>query len=186
MKRKNPETYQRNLQFLSGERLETILSTLQKFFPADKELIQTLQRKDLDMMLMRIMRSEVVHLQGEGERLVQKGRNVLMQFGFIPPVAFFFAFNGAELFDAMIERIHQDLRKRGRPQGLSDIWKRLSAPLMAGNETKTVFTKDLLFKIRQRLKNYLEKDRRFVIDAKSPKKLYLRLTEWGDKPVDLD
>ncbi len=186
MKRKNPETYQRNLQFLSGERLETILSTLQKFFPTDRELIQTLQRKDLDMMLMRIMRSEVVHLQGEGERLVQKGRNVLMQFGFIPPVAFFFAFNGAELFEAMIERIYQDLRKRARPQGLSDIWKRLSAPLIAGNETKTVFTKDLLFKIRQRLKNYLEKDRRFVIDAKSPKKLYLRLTEWGDQTVDLD
>lgn len=186
MKRKNPETYQRNLQFLSSERLEIILATLQKFFPTDKELIQTLQRKDLDMMLMRIMRSEVVHLQGEGERLVQKGRNVLMHFGFIPPVAFFFAFNGAELFEAMIERIYQDLRKRARPQSLSDIWKRLSAPLLAGNETKTVFTKDLLFKIRQRLKNYLEKDRRFVIDAKSPKKLYLRLTEWGDQTVDLD
>lgn len=186
MKRKNPETYQRNLQFLSGERLETILPVLQKFFPSDKELIQTLVRKDLDMMLMRIMRSEVVHLQGEGERLVQKGRNVLMQFGFIPPVAFFFAFNGAELFEAMIERIHQDLKRRGKPQGLSDIWKRLAAPLTAGNETKTVFTKDLLFKIRQRLKNYLEKDRRFVIDAKSPKKLYLRLAEWGDSPIAFD
>lgn len=186
MKRKNPETYQRNLQFLSGERLETILPILQKFFPSDKELIQTLIRKDLDMMLMRIMRSEVVHLQGEGERLVQKGRSVLLQFGFIPPVAFFFAFNGGELFEAMIERIYQDLKKRGKPQGLSDIWKRLSAPLTAGNESKTVFTKDLLFKIRQRLKNYLEKDRRFVIDAKSPKKLYLRLAEWGEATGDLD
>ena len=44
-----------------------------------------------------------------------------------------------------------------------------------------IFPKDLLFKIRQRLKNYLEKDRRFIIDAKSPKKLVLRLAEWGDQ-----
>ena len=180
MKRKNPETYLRNLQFLSSERLETILPILQKFFPSDRDLIQTLIRKDIDMMLLRIMRSEVVHLQGEGERLVQKGRSALLQFGFIPAVAFFFAFNGSELFESMVERIYQDLKRRGKPQGLSEIWKRLSAPLVAGNDMKTLFTKDLLFKIRQRLKNNLEKDRRFIIDAPSPKKLSLRLVEWGE------
>lgn len=180
MKKKNPETYQRNLQFLSSERLETILPILQKFFPLDKDLIHTLNRKDVDLMLMRILRSEIVHLQGEGERLVAKARSVVQQFGFLPPVAFFYAFNGAEIFDAVVDQIYQDMKKRGKPQGLSEIWRRLSAPLTANFELKTVFTKDLLFKIRQRLKNFLEKDQRFIIDAKSPKKLYLRLVEWGE------
>ena len=179
MKKKNPETYQRNIQFLSNERLETILPILQKFFPTDKDLIQTLSRKDVDLMLMRILRSEVVHLQGEGERLVAKARNIVSQFGFLPPVAFFYLFNGAEIFEAVVEHIYHDMKKRHRPQSLSDIWKRLSAPLTASFELKGVFTKDLLFKIRQRLKNFLEKDQRFVIDAKSPKKLFLRLVEWG-------
>ena len=181
MKKKNPETYQRNLQFLSSERLETILPVLQKFFPSDRELIDTLVRKDIDLMLMRIMRSEIAHLQGEGERLVARGRSVVQQFGFFPPVVFFYAFNGAELYEAMVERIYLDLKRRGKPQGLSDLWKRMSAPFSASFDTKTTFGKDLLFKIRQRLKNYLEKDRRFVIDAKSPKKLVLRLAEWGDQ-----
>lgn len=180
MKKKNPETYQRNIQFLSSEKLETILPVLQKFFPSDKPLIETLSRKDIDLMLMRILRSEVVALQGEGERLVSKARNIVGQFGFLPPVAFFFAFNGAELFEAMVERIYQDLRRRGKPLALSELWKRFSSPLTASFELKNIFTKDLLFKIRQRLKNYLEKDRRFVIDARSPKKLFVTLSEWGD------
>lgn len=180
MKKKNPETYQRNLQFLSTENMETILPILQKFFPLDKELIQTLGRKDIDLMLMRILRSEVVHLQGEGERLVAKGRAVVSQFGFLPPVAFFFIFNGAEIFEAVVEQVYQDMKRRKKTQGLSEIWKRISAPLIASFELKTTFNKDLLFKIRQRLKNFLEKDKRFVIDAKSPKKLYLRLAEWGE------
>ena len=180
MKKKNPETYQRNLQFLSGERLEVILPILQKFFPHDKELIYTLNRKDIDLMLMRILRSEVVHLQGEGERLVAKGKAIVSQFGFFPPVAFFYLFNGGEIFESVAEFMYQDLKRRQKPQGLSDLWKRLSAPLTASYELKSIFTKDLLFKIRQRLKNYLEKDPRFVLDAKSPKKLYLRLTEWGE------
>jgi len=181
MKKKNPETYQRNIQFLSSEHLETILPVLQKFFPSDKDLIQTLNRKDVDLMLMRILRSEVVHIQAEGEKLVEKGRTILNQFGFLPPVAFFFAFNGGEIFEAMVDRIYHDLQKRGKPQSLSDLWKHFSAPLTATFELKNIFKKDLLFKIRQRLKNFLDKDRRFVIDAKSPKKLYLRLTEWGDR-----
>ncbi len=179
MKRKNPETYQRNIQFLSAETMQTIVPILQKFFPSDKALIDTLNRKDIDLMLMRIMRSEIVTLQGEGERLVGKARNVVTQFGFLPPVAFFFAFNGAELFEAMVERIYVDMKRRGKPQTLSELWKHFSAPLVASFELKNVFTKDLMFKIRQRLKNFLEKDRRFVIDAPTPKKLVLRLAEWG-------
>ncbi|NLI78025.1 MAG: hypothetical protein GX442_16530 [Candidatus Riflebacteria bacterium] len=180
MKKKNPETYQRNISFLSSESLETILPVLQKFFPSDKALIETLNRKDIDLMLMRILRSEVVTLQGEGERLVAKGRTIVNQFGFIPPVAFFFLFNGAELFEAMVDRIYADLKRRGKPIALSEIWKRFSAPLTASFELKNIFTKDLLFKVRQRLKNFLEKDRRFVIDARSPKKLDVGLAEWGD------
>lgn len=180
MKKKNPETYQRNLYFLSSEPMETILPVLQKFFPSDKALIETLTRKDIDLMLMRILRSEVVTLQGEGERLVAKGKAIVSQFGFLPPVAFFFLFNGAELFEAMVDRIYQDLKRRGKPMPLSEIWKRFSAPLTASYELKSLFTKDLLFKIRQRLKNHLEKDRRFVIDARSPKKLDVGLAEWGD------
>ncbi len=180
MKKKNPETYQRNISFLSSESLETILPVLQKFFPSDKALIETLNRKDIDLMLMRILRSEVVTLQGEGERLVAKGRTIVNQFGFIPPVAFFFLFNGAELFEAMVDRIYADLKRRGKPIALSEVWKRFSAPLTASFELKNIFTKDLLFKIRQRLKNFLEKDRRFVIDARSPKKLDVGLAEWGD------
>jgi len=180
MKKKNPETYQRNIQFLSSEKLETILPVLQKFFPSDKALIETLLRKDIDMMLMRILRSEVAVLQGEGERLVGKGRAIVNQFGFLPPVAFFFLYNGAELFDAMVNRIYQDLKKKEKPVSLSEIWKRFAAPLTASFELKSIFSKDLLFKIRQRLKNYLDKDRRFVIDARSPKKLYIALSEWGD------
>ena len=180
MKKKNPETYQRNISFLSSESLETILPVLQKFFPSDKTLIETLNRKDIDLMLMRILRSEVVTLQGEGERLVAKGRTIVNQFGFIPPVAFFFLFNGAELFEAMVDRIYADLKRRGKPLALSEIWKRFSAPLTASFELKNIFTKDLLFKVRQRLKNFLEKDRRFVIDARSPKKLDVGLAEWGD------
>jgi hypothetical protein len=180
MKKKNPETYRRNLQFLSSEKLETILPVLMKFFPNDKPLIDSLNRKDIDLMLMRILRSEVVTLQGEGERLVAKARTIIHQFGFLPPVAFFFAFNGAELFEAMVERIYFSLKRRARPQSLSDLWKRFSAPLTASFDLKNVFTKDLLFKIRQRLKNYLEKDPRFVIDAKSPKKLFVALAEWGE------
>ncbi|HNW36254.1 MAG TPA: hypothetical protein PKM25_15045 [Candidatus Ozemobacteraceae bacterium] len=183
MKKKNPETYQRNIQFLSSEPMQTIVPVLQKFFPSDKTLIDTLTRKDIDLMLMRILRSEIVTLQGEGERLVGKARTVVTQFGFLPPVAFFYAFNGAEIFEAMVERIYSDLKKRGKPQSLSDIWKHFSAPLAASFELKNVFTKDLLFKIRQRLKNFLEKDRRFVIDAPSPKKLVLRLAEWGEPGV---
>jgi hypothetical protein len=180
MKKKNPETYQRNIQFLSSERLEVILPVLQKFFPHDRDLIYTLSRKDVDLMLMRILRSEVVHLQGEGERLVNKGKSIVSQFGFFPPVAFFYLFNGGELFDSVVEFIYQDLKKRRKPQSLSDLWKRLSSPLTASYELKAVFTKDVLFKIRQRLKNFLEKDPRFILDAKSPKKLFLRLAEWGE------
>ncbi|MBI3040024.1 hypothetical protein HYY75_13405 [bacterium] len=181
MKKKNPETYQRNLQFLSAERLENILPILMKFFPSEKELIPTLTRRDIDLMLMRILRSEVVHLQGEGERIVGGGKSLVTNFGFFPPVAFFFVFNGTEIFHAMVDRIYLDLKKRDKPQSLSEIWKQRAAPLVASYELKTVFTKDLLFKIRQRLKNFLDKDSRFLIDAKSPKKLFLRLREWGDR-----
>jgi hypothetical protein len=185
MKKKNPETYQRNLQFLSSEKMETILPILQKFFPLDQDLIVTLSRKDIDLMLMRILRSEVVHLQGEGERLIAKARAVVQQFGFLPPVAFFFLFNGAEIFETVVEQIYQDLKKRRKPQSLSEIWKRLSAPLTASYEVKSVFTKEVQFKIRQRLKNFLDKDSRFIIDAKSPKKLFLRLVEWkGGEPLE--
>ncbi|MBF0498714.1 MAG: hypothetical protein HQM09_01165 [Candidatus Riflebacteria bacterium] len=179
MKKNNPGMYQRNLQFLSSENIEKILPVLQKFFPGDRELIETLNRKDIDLMLMRIMRSEVIHLQGEGERLVARGRSIVQQFGFLPPTAFFYAFNGGEIYDAMVERIYIDLKRRGEPQGLSDIWKRLATPLEANFDVKSIFNKELLFKIRQRLKNNLEKDTRFIIDAKSPKKLFLRLVEWG-------
>lgn len=183
MKKKNPETYQRNLQFLSGERMEVVLPILQKFFPLDKDLIQTLNRKDIDLMLMRILRSEVVHLQGEGERLVSKGKSIVSQFGFFPPVAFFYLFNGGEIFDSVVDFIYQELKRKHKAQSLSELWKRLSAPLTASYELKTIFTKDRLFKIRQRLKNFIEKDPRFIVDAKSPKKLYLRLSEWGEPDV---
>ena len=80
----------------------------------------------------------------------------------------------------MVNRIYQDLKKKEKPVSLSEIWKRFAAPLTASFELKSIFSKDLLFKIRQRLKNYLDKDRRFVIDARSPKKLYIALSEWGD------
>ncbi len=180
MKRKNPETYGRNVQFLSVEPMETVRPILQKFFPSDKELIDSLNRKDVDLMLMRILRSEVVGFQGEGEKLIRKAKSIISQFGFLPPVEFFYAYNGAELFEAMLDRIYKNLRKKGKPQSLSDIWRRFSAPLTASFELKNVFTKDLLFKIRQRLKNYLEKDPRFFLDARSPKKLFVTLTEWGE------
>ncbi len=180
MKRKNPETYGRNLQFLSIEGIETVRPILQKFFPSDKPLIDTLTRKDIDLMLMRILRSEVAGFQIEGERLVHKAKSIISQFGFLPPVEFFYAYNGAPLFDAMLDRIYKNLKKRGKPQSLSEAWRRFSAPLTASFELKNVFTKDLLFKIRQRLKNYLEKDPRFFLDARSPKKLYVALTEWGE------
>ncbi len=185
MKRKNPETYGRNIQFLSGEPMETVRPILQKFFPSDKGLIDTLTRKDIDLMLMRILRSEVVTFQGEGEKLVRKAKNIVSQFGYLPPVAFFFAYNGAELFDSMVDRMYRTLKKKGRPMSLSEIWRRFSAPLTASFELKNIFTKDLLFKIRQRLKNYLEKDPRFFLDAKSPKKLYVHLTEWGENDFKL-
>jgi hypothetical protein len=180
MKRKNPETYGRNLQFLSIEQIETVRPILQKFFPSDKKLIDTLTRKDIDLMLMRILRSEVVGFQMEGEKLVRKAKSIIAQFGFLPPVAFFYAYNGAELYEAMLDRIYKNLLKRGRPQSLSEAWRRFSAPLTASFELKNIFTKDMLFKIRQRLKNYLEKDPRFYLDARSPKKLYVALTEWGE------
>ena len=184
MKRKSPETYGRNLLFLSIENMETVRSILHKFFPLDKPLIETLTRKDVDLMLLRILRSEVVGLQGEGEKLVRKAKTVINQFGFLPPVEFFYAYNGAELFDAMLERIYRNLKKKGRPQSLSEIWRRFASPLTASFELKNIFTKDLLFKIRQRLKNYLDKDPRVYLDARSPKKLYVALTEWGDKVFD--
>lgn len=184
MKSKNPETYGRNLQFLSIEPIETVRPILQKFFPNDKDLIDSLVRKDIDLMLMRILRSEVVGFQGEGEKLVRKARTIISQFGFLPPVAFFYAYNGAELFEAMLDRIYKTLKKRGKPQSLSEIWRRFASPLTVSFELKTIFNKELLFKIRQRLKNYLEKDPRFFLDARSPKKLYVALTEWGS--VDFD
>ncbi len=180
MKSKNPETYGRNLQFLSTEPIETVRPILHKFFPGDAGLIDTLTRKDIDLMLMRILRSEVVGFQGEGEKLVRKARTIISQFGFLPPVAFFYVYNGAELFEAMLESAYKMLKKRGKPISLSDLWRRFSSPLTASFELKSVFTKDLLFKIRQRLKNYLEKDSRFYLDARSPKKLFLGLSEWGN------
>ncbi|NCB39181.1 MAG: hypothetical protein EOM80_10450 [Erysipelotrichia bacterium] len=184
MKSKNPETYGRNLQFLSIEPIETVRPILQKFFPNNKDLIDTLTRKDVDLMLMRILRSEVVGFQGEGEKLVRKARNIIALFGFLPPVEFFYAYNGMELFEAMLDRIYKNLKKRGKSQSLSDIWRRFSSPLTASFELKNVFTKDLLFKIRQRLKNYLEKDPRFFIDARSPKKLFVALSEWGNTNIE--
>lgn len=180
MKSKNPETYGRNLQFLSIEAIETVRPILHRFFPGDADLISTLTRKDVDLMLMRILRSEVVGFQGEGEKLVRKARTIISQFGFLPPVAFFYIYNGAELFEAMLERTYKSLKKRGKPIGLSEVWRRFSAPLTASFELKSIFTKDLLFKIRQRLKNYLEKDSRFKFDARSPKKLFVGLSEWGN------
>lgn len=184
MKRKSPETYGRNLLFLSIENMETVCSILLKFFPLDKPLLETLTRKDIDLMLLRILRSEVVGMQGEGERLVRKAKTVINQFGFLPPVEFFYAYNGAELFDAMLERIYRSLKKKGRPESLSAIWRRFASPLTASFELKNIFTKDLLFKIRQRLKNYIDKDPRFYLDARSPKKLYVALTEWGENVFD--
>lgn len=184
MKNKNSETYGRNIQFLSVEPIEAIRPILKKFFPSDSALIDTLVRKDIDLMLMRILRSEVVGLQADGEKLVRKARDIVAKFGFLPPVAFFFDYNGAELYESMLETIYRILRKHGKPQGLSEIWHRFSAPLIASYELKNIFTKDLLFKIRQRLKNYLEKDKRFYIDARSPKKLYIGLAEW-DNSFDL-
>lgn len=179
MKRKNPETYGRNLQFLSMETMETIRPVLQKFFPTDDHLINSLARKDIDLMLMRILRSEVISFQGDGDQLVKKAKLIIDRFGFLPPVSFFFAYNGSELYDAMLARIYKHLKKAGKPQSLSGIWKRFSSPLIASFDLKAVFTKELLFKIRQRLKNYIEKDSRFQLDAKSPKKLYVTLTEWN-------
>ena len=178
MKRKNIDTYGRNLQFLSMETMETIRPVLQKFFPSDKKLIHSLVRKDIDLMLMRILRSEVVTFQNDGERLIKQAKLIVERFGFLPPVSFFFAYNGAELFDAMLDRIYRHLKRAGKPQSLSGIWKRFSAPLTSSFELKSIFTKDLMFKIRQRLKNYIEKDPRFKLDAKSPKKLFVTLTEW--------
>ena len=110
--------------------------------------------------------------------LVRKARDIVSKFGFLPPVAFFYDYNGAELYESMLETIYRILKKHGKPQGLSELWHRFSAPLIASFELKNVFNKELLFKIRQRLKNYLEKDKRFYIDARSPKKLYIGLAEW--------
>lgn len=179
MKTKNYDTYCRNIQFLSIESIETIRPVLLKFFPRSEKLINTLNRKDIDLMLMRILRSEVVGFQGEGERIVKKAKNIILQFGFLPPVAFFYVYNGAELFEAMLERTYRALKKHGKPILLSDLWRRFSAPLTASFELKSFFDKELMFKIRQRLKNYLEKDSRFFIDARSPKKLYVSLVEWN-------
>ena len=178
MKSKNSETYGRNIQFLSVEPIEAVRPILKKFFPSDSALIDTLVRKDIDLMLMRILRTEVLGLQNDGEKLVRKARDIVAKFGFLPPVAFFYDYNGAELYESMLETIFRILKKNGKPQSLSEIWHRFSAPLVASFELKNVFTKELLFKIRQRLKNYLEKDKRFYIDARSPKKLYIGLAEW--------
>ena len=163
MKSKNPETYGRNLQFLSTEPIETVRPILHKFFPGDTGLIDTLTRKDIDLMLMRILRSEVVGFQGEGEKLVRKARTIISQFGFLPPVAFFYVYNGAELFEAMLESTYKTLKKRGKPISLSEMWRRFSSPLTASFELKNEFTKDP----------------RFHLDARSPKKLYVGLSEWG-------
>lgn len=184
MKKKNPDTYGRNIQFLSIEPIETIRPILQKFFPSDKALIETLVKKDIDLMLMRILRSEIAGLQGEGEKLVRRARTIINQFSLLPPVEFFFAYNGAELFEAMLDSMYKNLKKKNSPQSLSELWKKFASPLTASFELKSIFTKDLLYKIRQRLKNYLEKDPRFFLDAKSPKKLYVSLSEWGDKNFD--
>lgn len=178
MKSKNSETYGRNIQFLSVEPIEAVRPILKKFFPSDSALIDTLVRKDIDLMLMRILRTEVLGLQNDGEKLVRKARDIVSKFGFLPPVAFFYDYNGAELYESMLETIYRILKKSGKPQSLSEIWHRFSAPLIASFELKNVFNKELLFKIRQRLKNYLEKDKRFFIDARSPKKLYIGLAEW--------
>ncbi len=184
MKSKNSETYGRNIQFLSVEPIEAVRPILKKFFPADSDLIDTLGRKDIDLMLMRILRSEIIGLQADGEKLVRKARDIVSKFGFLPPVAFFYDYNGAELFESMLDSIYRALKKQGKPLSLSEIWHRFSAPLIASFELKDVFTKELLFKIRQRLKNYLEKDKRFYLDARSPKKLFVGLAEWNRDMMD--
>lgn len=178
MKVKNSETYGRNIQFLSIEPIEAVRPILKKFFPADSALIDTLVRKDIDLMLMRILRSEVIGLQNDGERLVRKAKDIVSKFCFLPPVAFFYDYNGAELYESMLEAMYRLLKKSGKPQSLSEMWQRFSAPLIASFELKNIFTKELLFKIRQRLKNNLEKDDRFFLDARSPKKLFVGLSEW--------
>jgi hypothetical protein len=178
MKNKKPETYVRNIQFLSIETIEAIRPVLKKFFPSDSSLIDTLVRKDIDLMLMRILRSEVIGLQSDGEKLVRKAKSIISMFGYLPPVAFFYDYNGADLYESMLEKIYIVLKRHGKPQSLSEIWQKFSAPLNSSFELKSIFTKELLFKIRQRLKNYLEKDNRFIIDARSPKKLFIGLTEW--------
>lgn len=179
MKIKKSEMYSRNIQFLSVETIEAIRPVLKKFFPQDAALIDTLVRKDIDFMLMRILRSEVAGLQTDGEKLIKKARLIVSMFGYLPPVVFFYDYNGAEIYETMIEKIHQILKKNGKPMGLSEIWNRFSTPLTSSFELKNIFTKEILFKIRQRLKNYLEKDKRFTLDAKSPKKLYIGLSEWN-------
>lgn len=178
MKVKNSETYGRNIQFLSIEPIEAVRPILKKFFPADSALIDTLVRKDIDLMLMRILRSEVIGLQNDGERLVKKAKDIVSKFCFLPPVAFFYDYNGAELYESMLEAMYRLLKKSGKPHSLSEMWQRFSAPLIASFELKNIFTKELLFKIRQRLKNNLEKDDRFFLDARSPKKLFVGLSEW--------
>lgn len=178
MKSKKPETYVRNIQFLSIENIEAIRPVLKKFFPNDSSLIDTLVRKDIDLMLMRILRIEIIGLQAEGDKLVKKAKNIVSMFGYFPPVEFFFSYNGAEMYESMIEKLYLILKRQGKPQSLSEIWQKISTPLTSSFELKNIFTKELMFKIRQRLKNYLEKDNRFLIDARTPKKLFISLTEW--------
>ena len=179
MKSKKPETYNRNIQFLSVESIEAIRPILKKFFPSDSKLIDTLVRKDIDLMLMRILRSEIIGLQNDGERLVKKARDIITMFGYLPPVSFFYDYNGSDIYESMLEKIYQILKKKGKPESLSELWNKFSTPLVSSFELKSIFTKELLFKIRQRLKNYLDKDERFVLDSKSPKKLVISLSEWN-------
>ena len=114
-----------------GYRSKKLTPFLKKFFPSDSALIDTLVRKDIDLMLMRILRSEIIGLQADGEKLVRKARDIVSKFGFLPPVAFFYDYNGAELYESMLDTIYRILKKHGKPQGLSELWHRFSAPLIA-------------------------------------------------------
>lgn len=179
MKCKKSETYVRNIQFLSTESIEAIRPILKKFFPKDSKLIDTLVRNDIDLMLMRLLRSEVKGLQNDGEKLVKKAQDIVTMFGYLPPVAFFYDYNGAEIYETLLEKMYQILKKNRESMLLSDLWNRFISPLNSSNDLKNIFTKELVYKMRQRLKNYLEKDKRFTIDAKTPKKLYIALSEWN-------
>ncbi|MFC1744391.1 hypothetical protein ACFL35_10395 [Candidatus Riflebacteria bacterium] len=181
MEKKNPPVFRRNIFFLSSEPMERILPVLKRFFPSEKPLIDLLSRKDIDYLLEKMISVDSMKISNSLTNLLKEGKSTIQDYGFFPPVELFFTFSGVELYESMVERIYKDLKKGGMAVSLSKIWSRISRTFGNNPISSRYFSKELLFKIRQRLKNYLDKDGRFHFKQTSPKKIEIGLVEWTKK-----